>query len=456
MIQPKTKGNFIRDRIFYRNFFRLTAAIAFQNLLTYSVGLADNLMLGAYSETALSGAALCNQIQFLLQMLVVGTSDGVIVIGSQYWGKNQKEPIVHIMGVALRFSIGITAVIFAAAFVFPSGLLGLLTNEPAVIAEGTRYLRTVCFSYLVFAVTNVLSASLRSIGIVKIGYLISGSTLVLNICLNSCLIYGNFGFPEMGIRGAATATLFSRCVEFIILVLYLKFKDTGIALSLKTLIHVDRSYFADYRKVSLPVLVNQFQWGIAQMVQTGVLGHLGSSAIAANSIAVIVFQILSVGVYGSAGAAGILVGKTIGEGKEEKLQDLVKTLEMIFVVMGMVSAVLIFAVRSPVLMLYHISPEASELSRKFMAVLAVTTLGTAYQMSCDSGIIKGGGDTSFSAKLNFISMWGIVVPFSCIAAFLLHLPPVFVFFLLKWDQLYKCIPVVVRLRSWKWVRKVTR
>lgn len=456
MIQPKTKGNFIRDRIFYRNFFRLTAAIAFQNLLTYSVGLADNLMLGAYSETALSGAALCNQIQFLLQMLVVGTSDGVIVIGSQYWGKNQKEPIVHIMGVALRYSIGITAVIFALAFIFPTELLGLLTNEPAVIAEGTRYLRTVCFSYLIFAVTNVLSASLRSIGIVRIGYLISGSTLVLNICLNSCLIYGNFGFPEMGIRGAATATLFSRCVEFIILLLYLKFKDTGIALSLKNLIHVDRSYFADYRKVSLPVLVNQFQWGIAQMVQTGVLGHLGSSAIAANSIAVIVFQILSVGVYGSAGAAGILVGKTIGEGKEEKLQDLVKTLEMIFVVMGMVSAVLIFAVRSPVLMLYHISPEASELSRKFMAVLAVTTLGTAYQMSCDSGIIKGGGDTSFSAKLNFISMWGIVVPFSCIAAFWLHLPPVFVFFLLKWDQLYKCIPVVVRLRSWKWVRKVTR
>lgn len=456
MIQPKTKGNFIRDRIFYRNFFRLTAAIAFQNLLTYSVGLADNLMLGAYSETALSGAALCNQIQFLLQMLVVGTSDGVIVIGSQYWGKNQKEPIVHIMGVALRYSIGITAVIFALAFIFPSELLGLLTNEPAVIAEGTRYLRTVCFSYLIFAVTNVLSASLRSIGIVRIGYLISGSTLVLNICLNSCLIYGNFGFPEMGIQGAATATLFSRCVEFIILVLYLKFKDTGIALSLKTLIHVDRSYFADYRKVSLPVLVNQFQWGIAQMVQTGVLGHLGSSAIAANSIAVIVFQILSVGVYGSAGAAGILVGKTIGEGKEEKLQDLVKTLEMIFVVMGIVSAMLIFTVRSPVLMLYHISPEASELARKFMAVLAVTTLGTAYQMSCDSGIIKGGGDTSFSAKLNFISMWGIVVPFSCIAAFLLHLPPVFVFFLLKWDQLYKCIPVIIRLRSWKWVRKVTR
>lgn len=456
MIQPKTKGNFIRDRIFYRNFFHLTAAIAFQNLLTYSVGLADNLMLGAYSETALSGAALCNQIQFLLQMLVVGTSDGVIVIGSQYWGKNQKEPIVHIMGVALRYSIGITAVIFALAFIFPSELLGLLTNEPAVIAEGTRYLRTVCFSYLIFAVTNVLSASLRSIGIVRIGYLISGSTLVLNICLNSCLIYGNFGFPEMGIQGAATATLFSRCVEFIILVLYLKFKDTGIALSLKTLIHVERSYFADYRKVSLPVLVNQFQWGIAQMVQTGVLGHLGSSAIAANSIAVIVFQILSVGVYGSAGAAGILVGKTIGEGKEEKLQDLVKTLEMIFVVMGIVSAMLIFTVRSPVLMLYHISPEASELARKFMAVLAVTTLGTAYQMSCDSGIIKGGGDTSFSAKLNFISMWGIVVPFSCIAAFLLHLPPVFVFFLLKWDQLYKCIPVIIRLRSWKWVRKVTR
>lgn len=456
MMQLQGKRNMIREKQFYRNFFGLTAAIAFQNLLTYSVGLADNLMLGAYSETALSGAALCNQIQFLLQMLVVGTSDGVIVIGSQYWGKNQKEPIVHIMGVALRFSIGIAAVIFAAVLIFPSGVLSLLTNEPHVIAEGTRYLQTVCFSYIIFAVTNVLSASLRSIGIVKIGYLISGSTLCLNICLNYCLIYGNFGFPEMGIRGAATATLFSRCVEFVILVLYLKFKDTGISLSLKSLIHVDKSYYADYKKVSLPVLVNQFQWGIAQMVQTGVLGHLGSAAIAANSIAVIVFQILSVVVYGSAGAAGIVVGKTIGEGKEDRLPSLVKTLEIIFIVIGMISAALIFAVRSPVLMLYHISQDASALARQFMAVLAVTTLGTAYQMSCDSGIIKGGGDTSFSAKMNFISMWGIVVPFSCIAAFILHWPPVVVFFLLKWDQLYKCVPVILRLRSFKWVKKVTR
>lgn len=456
MGQLQGNGNIIREKTFYKNFFALTAAIAFQNLLTYSVGLADNLMLGAYSEAALSGAALGNQIQFLLQMLVVGTSDGVIVIGSQYWGKNQKEPIVHIMGVALRYSVGITAVIFAAVFFFPSGVLGLLTNEPAVIAEGTKYLRTVCFSYLVFAVTNVLSASLRSVGIVKIGYLISGSTLCLNICLNYCLIYGNFGFPEMGIQGAATATLFSRCVEFLILALYLKCKDTGIPLSLRSLIHVDKSYYADYKKVSLPVLVNQFQWGIAQMVQTGVLGHLGSAAIAANSIAVIVFQILSVVVYGSAGAAGIVIGKTIGEGRKDRLRSLVKTLEIIFIVLGIISAALIFAVRDPVLMLYHISPDASVLARKFMAVLAVTTLGTAYQMSCDSGIIKGGGDTSFSAKLNFISMWGIVVPFSCIAAFVLHWPPVVVFILLKWDQLYKCIPVIIRLRSFKWVKEVTR
>lgn len=450
------KIKFINNKKFYKHFFSLTFAIAFQNLLTYSVGLADNLMLGAYSETALSGVALSNQIQFLLQMLVAGAADGVIVIGSQYWGKNETDPIVHIIGVALRYAMGIAAFIFTAVAFFPSGILHLLTNDAAVIAEGVRYLQIICFSYVIFAVTNVLAASLRSVGIVKIGYMISGSTLCLNICLNYLLIYGNFGFPSLGIRGAAIATLISRCVELLILLLYLKHTDTGLELSLKRLLKVDRTFFRDYRVVAVPVLLNQLQWGLAQMVQTGVLGHLGRAAIAANSIAVIVFQILSVVVYGSAGAAGIFVGKTIGAGKELELKSLVKTLEVMFVGLGILSGLLIFAARGPVLHFYNISPESYGLARQFMGVLALMTLGTAYQMSCDFGIIRGGGDTSFSAKMNFISMWGIVVPLSAVAAFVLKLPPVVVFFLLKWDQLYKCIPVAIRLHNWKWVRRVTR
>lgn len=446
----------LKDKRFYGSFMVLTLSLALQNLLTYSVNLADNVMLGAYSETALSGSALCNQIQFLLQMLVVGAGEGAVVMGSQYWGKKNLEPIPHIIGAALRFGGAMAAVMFLIVFFFPGQTLGLLTNDAAVIAEGVKYLQIICFTYVIFTVTNILVASLRSIGIVAIGYIISFSTLCINICLNSLLIYGNLGFPRLGIRGAAIATLVSRSIELIIVIFYLKYHEHKLNLTLRKLVHIDTSYIGDYRRVSLPVLLNQAQWGIAQMVQTGILGHLGAAAIAANSIATIVFQILSVVAYGAASASGIVVGKTIGEGREHTLHELVNTLQILFLVIGAISGLLIFLVREHVLKLYNISPEAHSLALQFMVVLAITTVGTAYQMACDNGIIRGGGDTGFSMKMNLISMWLIIVPGAAIAAFVLRWPPVVVFFLLKWDQLYKAIPVKIRLQSWKWVKKVTR
>jgi len=448
----------IKDKAFYRSFLILTISIALQNLLTYSVNMMDTIMLGRYSQNAMSGVSLCNQMQFLLQMLVVGAGEGVVVMGSQYWGQKKLEPIPHIIGVALRFGGALAVLLFALVLIFPSQLLNLLSNDQAVIAEGLKYFQIICFTYIIFTVTNILVASLRSIGIVKIGYIISASTLCINVCLNYLLIYGHAGFPELGVRGAAIATLVSRCVELLIVIYYLKFKEHELNLTLRKLIHIDNSYIQDYVHVSLPVLVNQALWGVAQMVQTGILGNLDGDVTAANAIAVQVYQVLSVMAYGAASASGIVVGRTIGEGRKENLSPLVKTLQIIFITIGICSGLLIFSLRSPILSIFGgaLTERAHSLAFQFLLVLSITTVGTAYQMACDNGIIRGGGDTAFSAKMNLISMWLIVVPFSAMAAFWWRCPPVVVFFLLKWDQLYKAIPVVIRLRSWKWVKKVTR
>ncbi len=432
----------IRNKAFYRGFFSLTLSLALQNLLTYGVNMMATVMLGRSSQTAMSGVSLCNQVQFLLQMLVVGAGEGAVVLGSQYWGKNRLEPIPHIIGAALRFGGALAAVLFAAVLFFPGQILHLISNDEAVIAEGVAYFQIICFSYIVFTLTNILAASLRSVGIVKIGYVISFSTLCINVCLNYLLIYGNLGFPELGVRGAAIATLTSRCVELLIVLYYLKYKEARLNLTAKKLLRIDTSYL----------------WGAAQMVQTGILGHLGGDVTAANAIAVQVYQILSVIAYGAASASGILVGKTIGQGRKEELQPLVHTLEILFVIIGLLSGLAIFALRQPILAVFGgaLTDRAAGLSLRFMAVMAVTTVGTAYQMACDNGIIRGGGDTAFSAKMNLISMWLIVVPSSALAAFWWQCPPEVVFFLLKWDQLYKIIPVTLRLHSWKWVRNVTR
>ena len=448
----------IREKTFYRAFFALTLSLALQNLLTFGVNLMDTVMLGRYSQEAMSGVSLCNQIQFLLQMLVSGAGEGAVVLGAQYWGKNKLEPIPHIIGVALRFGAVLSALLFGAVLLFPNQLLGLLSNDAGVIAQGAAYFRIICFSYIIFAVTNILAASLRSVGLVKIGYVISFSTLCINVTLNYLLIYGNFGFPELGVRGAAIATLVSRCVELGIVAYYLKYREKKLNLTLRKLLFIDASYLRDYNRVSVPVLVNQALWGVAQMVQTGILGHLGGDVTAANAIAVQVYQVLSVVAYGAASASGIVVGRSVGEGKRDALRPLVATLEALFIAIGLASGGLILLVRTPILAVLggKLTVRAQALALRFMEIIALTTVGTSYQMACDNGIIRGGGDTAFSAKMNMFSMWGVVVPFSAMAAFWWKSPPAVVFFLLKWDQLYKIIPVTLRLHSWKWVRSVTR
>lgn len=448
----------IKEKTFYKSFMILALSLALQNLLTYGVNMMDTLMLGRYSQNAMGGVSLCNQIQFLLQMLVVGAGEGAVVMGSQYWGRKKLEPIPHIIGVALRFGGALAVLLFILVFGWPNQILSLLSNDPAVIAEGAKYFSIIRYTYVIFTITNILVASLRSIGVVRIGYMISGSTLVINVCLNYLLIYGNLGFPEMGVRGAACATLIARCVELIIVIWFLKYRENVLDLNLRKLLHIDTSYVRDYMKVSLPVLINQALWGVAQMVQTGILGHLGGDVTAANAISVQVYQVLSVVCYGAASAAGIVVGRTIGEDNEKKLHPLVTTLQVLFISIGLCSGLAIFLLRGPILAAFGgtLTENAYRLSRQFMLVLAITTVGTSYQMACDNGIIRGGGDTAFSAKMNLVSMWCIIVPFSAMAAFWWKCPPVAVFFLLKWDQLYKAIPVGIRLHSWKWVKKVTR
>ena len=448
----------IREKSFYRAFFALTLSLALQNLLTFGVNLMDTVMLGRYSQEAMSGVSLCNQIQFLLQMLAAGAGEGAVVLGSQYWGKNRLEPIPHIIGVALRLGAALSALLFGAVLLFPAELLGLLSNDAGVIAQGEAYFQIICFSYVIFTVTSILVSSLRSVGLVKIGYVISFSTLCINVSLNYLLIYGNFGCPELGVRGAAAATLVSRCVELLIVVWYLKHRERKLNLTWKKLVFIDGSYWRDYNRVSAPVLVNQALWGVAQMVQTGILGHLGGDVTAANAIAVQVYQVLSVVAYGAASASGIVVGRSVGQGKRDALRPLVFTLQVLFVAIGLASGGLILLSRGPILALFggKLTERARGLALRFMAIIALTTVGTAYQMACDNGIIRGGGDTAFSARMNLVSMWGIIVPLSAMAAFWWEAPPEAVFFLLKWDQLYKIIPVALRLHSWKWVRSVTR
>ncbi|MBR6521611.1 MAG: MATE family efflux transporter [Oscillospiraceae bacterium] len=450
------KELFTRDRSFYRTFFPLLIVITLQQLAALTVNLVDNLMLGSYTELALSGSTLVNQLQFILQQIVAGIGMGVSVLGSQYWGKEEISPIRRISSVGLKFSIATGLLFFILTSAAPEFCLRLFTNETEVIAEGILYLNIMRWTYLIFAISNVLMYSLQSVETAFIGTIMSISTIIINMCLNYCFIFGNFGAPELGIRGAAVATLTSRCVELLIILIYIFFIDKKLKFRPKHLINLDFAYLKDFAKAALPVMVSGALWGVAQGAQTAVLGHMSATVIAANSIASVIFQIFVVVGMASASAGSVTMGKTVGEGKLDKVRPYSRTLQMIFLIIGVVSAIAMFLFRNAIVNLYSVSEEAKALAKTFLVILSISTVGTCYEYPVEGGIIAGGGNPKYQAIVDTLFMWLFTIPVSALAAFVFDASPVVVFCLLKADQIIKCIPNGIVCNRYKWVKQLTR
>lgn len=445
----------VRDKRFYKSYFYLTFSIALQNVITFGVALADNMMLGGYDEIALSGAALVNQVQYLLQMVVVGVGGGLVVMASRYWGKNEVEPIRKISSIAMRITLLFALALWAVMFFFPTQSLSLLANEAPVIKEGVRYLRIVCFSYFFFAVTNTLLFTLRSVETVRIAFLVSLSTLIINICLNYVLIYGHFGVPALGSQGAAIATLTSRIVETLITVYYVAKRDTKIRLKWADFRSLDRPLFRDFMRTGLPIIIANFSWGIAMGLNTAILGRMGQSAISASSIAMSIFQIFAVVAYGSANGTAVLMAKTIGEGKTlDEIKAYTVTLQMIYVLIGVVTGIALFLGKDFILSFYKISAETYALCRQFLLILSFTVVGTAYQVAAAVGIVAGGGDTKFTFINDTIFMWFIGLPAAALCAFVWKLSPAVVFLCLKSDQVLKCITGFIKVNRYRWIKNI--
>lgn len=441
---------------FYRKFFAIYVALVLQNVVTLSVNLADNIMLGAYSEVALSGAAAVNQIQFVFQQLVMALGDGIVILSSQYWGKRQTEPMKRIAAQAMQAALVVTACLFVIVSVFSHNVLGLFTTDELIIGEGMRYLGVIRFTYLFFAMTQILLAVLRSVEMVKIAFYLSVVTFCINCGINYILIYGRFGAPELGVEGAAIGTLTARIAEFIILLVYISKKEKFLHLSVASFLKTDRTLSLDYIKITAPMFAVNGLWGLNTALQTVILGHMTSAAIAANSVASTIFLMVKSMAVGAASAASIVIGKTIGEGSLELVKQYAKKMQKMFVVIGIISGFVLFFVRIPILELYELTPAAKEMANTFLLILSVIIVGMSYQMPTNNGIIRGGGSPGFVVKMDLISIWCIVIPVSFFMAFVVQAPPAVVVCCLNADQIFKCIPAYIKANYGTWIRELTR
>ena len=440
----------------YRTFFPLLIIIAAQGIVSLGVNLADNMMLGAYSELAMTGAAIVNQLQFILQSLTMGVGAGMVALCSQYWGKGETEPIRRVIQLGVKLALVFGIIFWVVTMAFPGQTLRLLTNDEAVVQEGVRYLKLMCWTYLVYSVSSSLAYSLQSVQTAWIGTVMSVSTLTINICLNYTFIYGHFGAPRMGILGSGVATLTSRCIELVIVLIYVFFVDKKLHLRLRELVRFDFGYWRDFRRVSMPIVANGAQWGVAQAAQMSILGHLSETAIAANSIANVIFSIFTIFGMSCANAAQVTIGKTIGEGELGSVKRYAKRLQLIFIVIGVLTGAMVFLFRHAIVNFYSVSDATRMLAVQFLIVLSVTTMGSCYEYPVGNGIISGGGNTKFPMAVDSLFMWVFTLPLSVASAFLFKWSPIVTFCALKSDQILKCLPYAIRVNRFKWIRQVTR
>lgn len=446
----------MKEKSFYKNFFSLYAALVLQNVITISVNLVDNIMLGAYSETSLAAVAAVNQIQFIYQQILFATGEGLVILCSQYWGKKNIGPMKKIAAAAMRAALAIGLLLFVGVSLFPGQVLGFFTTDGPIISEGVKYLKIIRFTYLFFGVTQILLATLRSVEIVRIAFYLSVMTFFVNCSINYCLIFGHFGAPMMGTAGAAVGTLAARVLETAAVIVFILRKEKNLNLRPKDYGLFDKALEKDYFKVTAPMMFSQGMWGVNTALQTAILGHMTAAAIAANSVASTLFLLVKSMAVGAASAASVIIGKTIGSGDMGQVKRYARRLQFLFLAIGLMSGTALYFLRIPVLEIYRLRPETKAMANTFLIILSAVYPAMCYQMATNTGIIRGAGNSVYIIKLDLICNWFFSLPLSFFMAFAAGASPAAVVFCLNADQIIKCIPAYWITNHRKWVRTLTR
>lgn len=440
---------------FYHNIFKLVLPIVIQNLLSAAVSSADVIMLNYVGQSAISAVSLASQYANILFTVYYGLGTGATMLCAQYFGKGDLRAIQVVEGIALRFSILISVLFAAFALFLPEWMMLLFTNDPELIALGASYLRCISVSYLCWGVIEVYLSILRSIGKVTISTVLNTLAFSLNILLNAVFIFGLFGAPKLGIIGVAIATSISRVAELIGCIL-VSACTKEVKLDLRFMFIRNKLLFQDFIRLSLPALGNDIVWGVAFSMYAVIIGHMGSDAVAANSLVTVVRNFGSILCFGVASASGILLGKEIGENRLEEARTDAGRLIKLTVISGALGGLLILAVTPLVLSYASLTDTAMHYLKYMLYINTYYVMGSAVNTTLIAGIFRAGGDSRFGFVCDTIDMWCYAVPLGFFAAFVLKLPVLWVYFLLCTDEFVKWPWVIRHYKSGKWLKNITR
>jgi len=440
-------------RIFYRKLWGLVFPIAIQNLMTALVSASDAFMLGFVSQTSLSAVSLATQIQFVHNLFMLALTIGATTLAAQYWGKGDTDSVEEILAIVLKISMAVSVVFFIAAMFFSGFLMRIFTNDIRLIQAGIPYLRIVSVSYLFMGFSQIYLCIMKNSGRTAKSTIYGSVAVVINIGFNVIFIFGLAGFPAMGIAGAALATTVSRALE-LLLTIYENMHRSLVCVRLKYIRNSSKKLKKDFWHYTTPVLGNELVWGCGFTMFSVIMGHLGSDAVAANSVANILKNIIACVCNGI--GAGIIVGNELGKGEMERATEYGNRLFKLAVFAGAVSGLILLAV-SPVLRIFtgSLSAQAHSYLKNMMYICTYYMIGKSVNATVIAGVFCAGGDTKFGLKCDAVTMWVILIPIGMITAFVLKLPIMVVYFIISMDEIIKLPAVYRHYKKYNWVRNLT-
>ena len=442
-------------RIFYRKLWGLVFPIAIQNLMTALVSASDAFMLGFVSQTSLSAVSLATQIQFVHNLFMLALTIGATTLAAQYWGKGDTDSVEEILAIVLKISMAVSVVFFIAAMFFSGFLMRIFTNDIRLIQAGIPYLRIVSVSYLFMGFSQIYLCIMKNSGSTAKSTIYGSVAVVINIGFNVIFIFGLAGFPDMGIAGAALATTVSRALE-LLLTIYENMHRSLVCVRLKYIRNSSKKLKKDFWHYTTPVLGNEQVWGCGFTMFSVIMGHLGSDAVAANSVANILKNIIACVCNGIGIGAGIIVGNELGKGEMERATEYGNRLFKLAVFAGAVSGLILLAV-SPVLRIFtgSLSAQAHSYLKNMMYICTYYMIGKSVNATVIAGVFCAGGDTKFGLKCDAVTMWVILIPIGMITAFVLKLPIMVVYFIISMDEIIKLPAVYRHYKKYNWVRNLT-
>lgn len=449
-IVKKEKG-----RSYYGRIFHLVTPIVVQNLLSAAVGSADVVMLNSVGQSAIAAVSLATQYTSVLFMVFYGLGTGATMLSAQYYGKGEYEPIRVIQGIAMRISLIVSVILAVIAFFKPDLMMTVFTNDSELIELGATYLRYMSVTYLCWGILEVYLAVLRSIGKVRISMVLNVLAFSLNIILNAVFIYGLFGAPKMGVAGVALATMLSRVIE-LIACFVVSALQKEIKLNFGYMFKKNKLLMQDFIKISLPALGNDISWGLAFSMYSVIMGHMGADVVAANSLVTVVRNFGTTLSFGIASGGTILLGNIIGSNQLEEAKECASQIMKLTVIAGFFGGLVVLAASPFVLEYASLTATAHKYLKYMLLINSYYIMGIAVNTTLIAGVFRAGGDTRFGFICDTIDMWVYAVPLGFIAAFVLKLPIMVVYFLLCTDEFVKWPWVIKRYRSQKWLKNITR